>query len=504
MKIDLLDIDRFIETHMCKEVKNPIYFNMGNIPMEDGLFSTEIFGFPGSKERKVLFGYINLKRKFVHPVMYKLLTSMDKKIQDVLNGRKYFSVVNGQLVEDNENGKTGVSYFYSIYDDLRFRNTGSYRRENYLELLKKTKKDDIFIDKFLVTPAYSRDYNPSKTANDTIKAVDEINDKYAKLIRYSQSLPDSEGYDYMSSITESSIQSLLYDIYDYYTSSIAKKNGLIQKSLLGKAIDYATRSVISAPRFKSNKWEDNPIRFGWTGVPLSQVIVLFYPFFIKYIQDYIGEREVELSKFKNEKGEEIKVSNLKEQFSEEEIKKLMSLFIKSVESRFNSIMIKADDGNEYPIKLHTEELKRNFTLTDLLFIAAVDICKDKHVYVTRYPIEQYQNIYPSKIKIISTRETKPQKLQDRYLPDYPVVYPDYPADEELFGDTVVPYNGYLQALGGDYDGDTVSLRGVFSLEANKEADRLIWEKKNLLDQMGRNSRKIGNEAVQCVYSLTRD
>ena len=41
------------------------------------------------------------------------------------------------------------------------------------------------------------------------------------------------------------------------------------------------------------------------------------------------------------------------------------------------------------------------------------------------------------------------------------------------------------------------------MEANAEAERLIMEKKNILDQMGRNSRKLGNEAVQAIYSLTR-
>lgn len=503
MKIDTLDINRFIETHACKEVTNPVYFNMGNIPTEDGLFSTSIFGYPGSKERKIIFAYINLKRKFLHPVMYKLLTSMDKKIQDLLSGKRYFKVVNGELVEDKENGKTGVTYFYSIYDELRFKNTGSYRRNNYLSLLKKVKKEDVFIDKYLVIPAFFRDYNPSKTANDSIKAVDEINDKYAKLIRLCQSISAGEDYDFMGVITESSIQNLLYEIYDFFTSGLAGKNGMFHANSLGKSVDYATRSVISAPRFKSDKWQDNPIRFGWTGVPLSQLVVLFYPFFVKYIQDYILEREEELSRFTTADGKEVVINNVKEQFSEEIIKKYISLYIKSIESRFNTLKVKDKEGNEYPIPLYKEELGRNFTLTDILFIAATDITKDKHVYITRYPIEQYQNIYPSKIRILSTKETKPQTLEDRYLPDYPIIYPDYPADEELFIDTVVPYNGYLKALGGDYDGDTVSLRGVFTMEANAEAEKLIWEKKNILDQMGRNSRKIGNEAVQAIYSLTR-
>jgi DNA-directed RNA polymerase beta' subunit len=502
MKIDVLDIDKFIAQHACKEVTNPVYFNMGNIPTEDGLFSTEIFGYPGSKERKIIFAYVKLKRKFIHPVMYKLLTSMDRKIADILAGKKYFSVVDGELVEDNTDGKTGVTYFYTIYDDLKFKNTGSYRRENYLKLLNKLKRDDVFIDKFLVIPAFYRDYNPANASTGVMK-VDEVNDKYAKLIRYAQSISEGEDYDFMGVITESSIQTLLYEIYDYFTSSLAGKNGIFHQSSLGKSVDYATRSVISAPRFKTDRWNDNPIRFGYTGIPISQLVVLFYPFFIKFIQDYIAEHEHELSKFTNDKGEVVEVNNVREQFSEEVIKKYISLYIKSIESRFVSLKIKDANGVEHPIPLHREELKRNFTLTDILYIASHDICANKHVYVTRYPIEQYQNIYPSKIKILSTRETQPIQLEDLYLPDYPIVYPDYPADEELFIDTVVPYNGYLKALGGDYDGDTVSLRGVFTMEANQEAEKLIWEKKNILDQMGRNSRKIGNEAVQAIYSLTR-
>jgi DNA-directed RNA polymerase beta' subunit len=457
MQIDLLDINKFIVTHACKEVKNPVYFNMGNIPTEDGLFSPTIFGYPGSKERKILFGYINLKRKFLHPVMYKLLTSMDKKIADCISAKKYFKVVNGELVED-ENGKTGVTFFYTIYDDLKFKNTGSDRRQNYLTLLKKLSKDDIFIDKFLVIPAYYRDYNPSKTSNDTIKAVDEVNDKYAKLIRYAQSISEGEDYDFMGAITEASIQLLLYDIYDYFTSALAGKNGIFHQSSLGKSIDYATRSVISAPRFKTNSWKDNPIKFGWTGVPLSQLVVLFYPFYVKYIQDYIMERENELNHFIDENGNEVIVSNVKEQFSEDIIKKYISLYIKSHESRFSSIKIVDDNGKEHPVPLHRDDLNRNFTLTDIIYIASVDIVKDKHVYVTRYPIEQYQNIYPSKITILSTRETVEQKLEDRYLPNYPVIYPDYPAEEELFIDTVVPYNGYLKSLGGDYDKHTKTIK----------------------------------------------
>lgn len=105
---------------------------------------------------------------------------------------------------------------------------------------------------------------------------------------------------------------------------------------------------------------------------------------------------------------------------------------------------------------------------------------------------------------MSTKKTKEQQLGDRYLPDYPIVYDDYVCDDSMFVDTVRPHNSYLAAIGGDYDGDTVSLRAVFSIEANLEADKLVWSKKNLLDQQGKGLRPLGKEAVIAAFCLTRD
>jgi len=56
---------------------------------------------------------------------------------------------------------------------------------------------------------------------------------------------------------------------------------------------------------------------------------------------------------------------------------------------------------------------------------------------------------------------------------------------------------------GDYDGDTVSLRAVFTQEANMEADRYIKSKAHVLDQSGSNARTLGNEAIQALFGFTR-
>ena len=56
----------------------------------------------------------------------------------------------------------------------------------------------------------------------------------------------------------------------------------------------------------------------------------------------------------------------------------------------------------------------------------------------------------------------------------------------------------------DFDGDQISIRGVYTQEANEEAAKLIREPKNILNITGKNVRIITNEGVQTLYQLTKD
>lgn len=53
------------------------------------------------------------------------------------------------------------------------------------------------------------------------------------------------------------------------------------------------------------------------------------------------------------------------------------------------------------------------------------------------------------------------------------------------------------------DGDQVSIKGVFSAEANAECDNLVRGKANFLDINAKNVRKTENEGVQTLYILTK-
>jgi len=52
--------------------------------------------------------------------------------------------------------------------------------------------------------------------------------------------------------------------------------------------------------------------------------------------------------------------------------------------------------------------------------------------------------------------------------------------------------------------DTVSLRSVYSNEANAEAEKIINSTSYFLNVSGSNTRVLRNEAVQTLYTLTKD
>ena len=52
--------------------------------------------------------------------------------------------------------------------------------------------------------------------------------------------------------------------------------------------------------------------------------------------------------------------------------------------------------------------------------------------------------------------------------------------------------------------DQLFLRGVFTQEANQEAEDIINSKKYLLDGSGHANRETGNEFIQSMYTLTKE
>jgi hypothetical protein len=535
MKIDLFDIDQFVKLNSCPQVTNPVFFNFDGNPTSDGLFSYDLFGMSDT-ERKNTFGYIDLKGHFIHPLIYSMMKGRMGSLRDILSGDKYAVIINKKIVivpEDFEGASTGLSFLYDNFekidwlDEVEEEETDSIDKKTRLKFLKSVKKNEFFVTKWLVLPPFYRgESSESQTMGDTINSL------YKDLISRTNSLGAGFGIQMFGDATRLRIQNTLLELFTETTRPVKGKNSLLRKHLLGKTIDYTASNVITSPEIsKANRPKDMPVRFGYGSFPIATVISLFTPFYVNAITEFLGEM---LRFMYMLHGDDIKKINLN-QFNTEFAEKLVKLYIKSEGERSNTMSFKYTNNEgktaEKEIKIYEYRgkseltqgkfIERGFTYTDLFFIISQhQIVPDKHIYVTRYPVINFQNIYPSKISLQTTVKTRPELFlkfnpeTEEYLEfkDYPFIKfqgdPKPAPDAHYeFINVLVPGNVYIKALGGDYDGDMLYMRGVFTKEANAEASKIIYSKANFLDASGgpaRGLNAIGKEASIALFELTKD
>jgi hypothetical protein len=535
MRIDLFNIDEFIKLNKCPQVTNPVFFNFDQTPTREGLFSYDLFGV-SDNERKNIFGYVDLRDHYIHPLIYSMMRGRMGGIRDILSGTKHAIILKGKITivpEDYEGADTGLDFLYRNYekinwlDEVEEEEEDSVDKKTRLSFLKSIKKDEFFITKWLIVPPF---YRSQSSEDQTIG--DEINALYKDLISRTNAMRTGFGIKLFGDETKLKIQNILLEIFTETTRPVKGKNSLLRKHLLGKTIDFTSSNVITAPEIsKANRPEDMPVQFGYSAFPLATVISLFNPFYLNFITDYLSRL---LRNIQQVFANEIETINLN-QFNVEYAEKLIKLFITSEGERFNEITFEFVDKNNKKIKRaialfefrNKDDLKNNkyiqrtMTYTDLFFMASDLIAKDKHVYVTRYPAINFQNIYPSKIKLLTTVKT----LDTVYLKfdpqsEYYVEYKNYPYikvegknEKNIplthygFINVMIPGNVYISAMGGDYDGDMFYMRGVFSKEANEEAAKLIFAKSNMLDASGgpaRGIKHISKEALISLFELTKE
>lgn len=524
MEIDLIPIKKFITLNNLREVTDPILFERGNIPTSGGLLSTDIFGV-SVQDRRETWAYVKLNGNFLHPFIYKLLKRMNRNFESLVSGTKQFTVQDGNLVEVEEGGSTGLEFLYENWNKLNFEKNNSMMRNERIDVLNAYDKDTIFTEYWIVEPAFYRDVNLQSSAQGKI-SHHEINDKYSKIIRQASVLLQSSNFDFEMNATRAKIQNTLVEIYDLSKSKIEKKHGLIRRSLLGKSIDFGARSVISAPIFRASKPEDLQVDFYHCGVPVATCCSLFTPFIVAWVKSFF-KREIE--KLGNKypvrlKSGETKYVSLKDPetyFTEEFIKKQIDRFIFSYSDRFEPIRLPIEEDKDFPNGIfmaftgrfsnpdvpETDSplATRPATWCDVLYQAAVDVTRDKMVWITRYPLLDYFGIFPNKISVLSTHDTVPMYIGEKLYTHYPKIDLDMPKEKVsvYFIDTVTMSNLYLHGLGGDYDGDQVTLKGVYSQEANQEAEKLLKSKSHILNIYGQNMRRTTNEGVQTLYMLTK-
>lgn len=469
--------DNMIEENNLKEVTDPILFKNGTDPTDGGLLSPLIFG-ETPKEKMRNHAYIDLKRRFFHPFVYEILRKLSKNIDLVASGKGAWDIDDeGELIQilDPEDKRynednTGLGWLVENFRHIKFKDTGSSKRDNMLKMINGMKDNEIFISKWIVIPVFYRDI----TVKGNQISNPEINSYYTRLIKYTSSY-DNEILSITKHLTLYNIQETLVTIRKLGQSLIEKKEGAFQKTILGKSPDYGGRGVISVPSLNGcDVPGDCIVDIEHSGIPLSYCIVLGYPFMIKWVLEFFEDQ------FRNKqtipvytidkKNNTYKLSyeeivDQTEIFTQSYIDEKMEMYKQTYGSeRFETVKIKLRNGKwadmYFPGRWYGSNINdprantfknRPMTWTDIFYMAAVETLSDKYCYITRYPLEDYFGTFPSRVAVLSTIKTIPVNVSGKVYPHYPLIDLSLPKNKiaTQFIDTFSISNLYLDAIGGD-------------------------------------------------------
>lgn len=534
MKIDIASPDKYVEQNKLPEVVNGNMFSrQSSAPDEQGLVSYEIFGNPGTKQRKMQFAYIDLGDIFVHPMVMDNLTMLKKIIKNVIEGKELFYIRNGQVYK-YESGKTkidekqfdigtGVHWLKKHYKEIDFNkeNTSAKVKER-IKFMQSLSMDEIFISKWLVMPAYYRDVNM-----DTMRKND-INIMYQSLISQTNVVKSTKKMFTHGETTDSHrlIQNKLCEMYRYFTSFIGGTKSFVQLHAIGKAVDYSARMVISTARVNAISPKMMDVDYSHSAVPLSMVLECFAPFIHYGIKEFV-KSQINGSDYiytKDKAGNLVRIplaSHWEQCLLRENIQKLIKTYTDSKEHRLDYFTVEAEDGSQIPLGYVIDDSSvsssdketvikgtrvRPITLCEMFYMIAMDYCGNKGVMITRYPLEDYQNIYPSLMNIMPYEKTKVAVVNGKSYPRFPDISEDdilHKTEEKVllkYNDTLHLFPTYLPALGADFDGDTVTVQGIFG---KYDVNKYVHSNMNIINIAGGSMRNISDVNSQVVYALTR-
>ncbi len=532
LRVNLIDPEKLVKVNDLKEVTNPISFVRNSIPTSDGLLSNEIFGIT-KYDRANTFAYIDLHEEFINPLIYKMWCKVDSNIKACVHGTKNFIINSNGELEENEDGSNGIAFLKKNINKIKIRRTGSRQRDMRVDFIEKyIGKPEFFIKKYIVCPAFYRDVDNDKGR----VSLGAINELYRSLLISVRALRETSEYGLnLNAATRGRVQETLVQIYDWFgsgttingektTNIIPGKTGIIRQGVMSKTTDYATRLVLSAPELKVERLDDVEADLDYSVLPLASACANFLPFIVYQVRrmfenEFSGDSVIPYIN-KDKSITYLHPKDYQEEFSDERIKKEIDRFLTGFSNRFIPLEVPTIEGItvRYRFKgynMTAEEyakndigklpiMDRDLTWCDILFQAAVEATKDKHILITRYPIDTYFNQFPTRVKIASTTKTEPMIIGSKFYKNYPYIrQEDIGANtSNKFIDTLNISNLYLDGIGGDYDGDQCTAKGVFSEEANEELERQLNSKSHYFNLGGKGVRTSDKEAIQSLYSLT--
>jgi hypothetical protein len=501
MKIQsLYDIETEIKVNGLKEVTSQNPYKTQNQYNPDGLFSEEIFG-QTENERRYRCGYIKLPIHVFNGGIYKTIIARSGGIiKKMACGEVRCNLIDGVLTAD-ENGKyCGLVDLYNIWDKIDIEKTLSSKRKVNLDILTKSPKRLLFIDKVLVSPPSMRAIG----VRNGRQVKSELNTFYMTLLGLKSVMAHTTTEDTYQVYNK--YQATVVSIYDYIKNLFGSKNGFAQKHLVAKTTTFNARNVISAPKYNTDKPNIGLFR---TGYPLHSLCSMFNPFIKFQLKQFMSYSNI-ISFHPNK--EEVDAALLSQIYDDKMIDDLVKIYMNNPGSRFRILYL--DPENTKPIIFEAFDIKnqqrisRPLTLTDIVYIACKHgvVDANKMAYTVRYPIGDYMGAFFTRIHILSTNRVMDIMFMGETFEQYPVV--DLEASHvrvsTMFAETLTPSNSRLAAIGGDYDGDTVKSVGIWSDEANAEAEKLMLSKIYNITTQCTTMFPVKIECLNGLYALTKD
>ena len=486
VRLSIMDVQKFIRENKCQPVTSVfIRETTTNEFKSDGLFSEKIFGQINTPERLVRFGYINLRTKIIHPVIYKNIIKLKSLYEEIVSRQTYavFNPSTGEFErasEEDDDADTGYQFFMDHLNDIRWEKNQSLKHNEMVDVIEKN-KDKLILEQCLVLPAGLRDLREDEAK----PAADSINKLYSSLINYTLALPTSGTTSDIYDNVRYSIQKKVLEIYQYLFDMVEGKFGFFQRKYGSRNLALGTRNVVSTASMSASSPEDPQyLKMDEIKISLFQVCKMFTPLivynmkmlFLNEVFSITADQIAVIDPATNNLVYQPVDEDEKSRFlSSEGIEKIIDLF-RDPEFRFTPVMVYNEQGHGYYLYMiyddnevvyitrsvselvqHLKEKGglfdqnklRPITYAEMLYIAAYRATLNKNSFITRYPAIEIGSEVPNHVHLISTNPGRVVNLFQSGNWDTYLELPEYPIINNTFVDSLIPHPQILAGLGMD-------------------------------------------------------
>lgn len=479
---------------------------------DDGLYSLEIFGKLGSKERDKTEAFIDVKLPIFNPTYFKALIQIKSLYLGILKGAEYgvWDSETKDFIKSNIlEGETGFSFFARMLKQIAFASTDSYKRIQRVTLVDQF-RNIALSDKVLVIPAGLRDiqFQPNGAPTEP-----EITDLYRNLIFRTRVVlgnkDDAENPLYDT--VRWGIQNAFNEIDQYLFGLLEGKGGILQRRMSTRGVASGTRNIITARKVsRPNLRTDNGVSPNSVDMGLYQALLNFqyvcvYAMINKYLMNVFttGSQDAKLINTKTLEYEYVEVSpsTVEKWTTYTGLNKLFNGFAdasirgKEIVIDWHYLALVYDDGVDVCVLNDINDLPKDkdrkhvrpITYMELFYLSCHDIISQQITQQTRYPIIGIGSIFPAKVNLLTITGASSRTVRTPIDWDVMETCNRYPhrVDVPDHFDAMSVDPSREAGLDSDHDGDQLNSNSISAEDSKEEVHDLFGKREYYISGTGR-------------------